>query len=231
MIASPRWGFVGLNPLMSMVPPSLSVPFCWSSVMPAEPPTPARASIREFARSGPTDSRQPAASNAAPRSPATVVRRDTMPPPSWVCATHPALQSLSRQSSGQAPRASRPAQPRTTHLSDCCVGSSTAYGPAATMCAPAMRGLAARATESARERPHAALDPRVTLVEYLDRLVDGIANRPPLDWSRVQVAQHDHVAWPAPETLAHDPLLRRVHHHDEVGGADQVRSEQTRAVL
>ena len=102
-MASPTWGFVGLKPLMRNVVPLAHVPFCWSSVMPAEPAAPARASIREVARSGPTDSRQPAASNAAPRSPAIVVRRDMMPPPSWVCATHRALQSLSWQSSGQAP--------------------------------------------------------------------------------------------------------------------------------
>src|SRR5437762_233539 len=88
MIASPTCGLVGLNPLMSTVPLSLRVPFCWSSAMP--PAVTANRGASRALRLGPTGSLQPAASNAAPRRPARprVVVREYMTRLPVECAPH-----------------------------------------------------------------------------------------------------------------------------------------------
>src|SRR5437870_2039088 len=85
-IASPRCGFVGLNPLISMLPLSLNAPLSWSSVIPRDPgatgPTLANRGplILGALRDGPTDSRQPAARSATPMNPANLMRPDMRRP-------------------------------------------------------------------------------------------------------------------------------------------------------
>src|SRR2546427_3451681 len=73
-IASPLCGFVGLNPLMSIVPWSLSLPFIWSSTMPVVPGAcVANRGASGAWRAGPTASVHAATSRSAAR-PALVVR-------------------------------------------------------------------------------------------------------------------------------------------------------------
>ena len=81
-IASPWCGFVGLNPLMSTVPLSCSVPFNWL-------PTTRNSGAPGYA--GATGSAQAAPSKLAPTSAAslTIVVRFTITPPLLVAQTEP----------------------------------------------------------------------------------------------------------------------------------------------
>jgi len=82
-----------------------------------------------------------------------------------------------------------------------------------------------------REVSHAPCDPRVYLVEYFTTLIHGITDRPRLDSGRVEVAKDHYVPWPAPEAFTHEAPLRRVHYHDEIGGADHIGRHRPRPVV
>src|SRR6266568_7578303 len=103
---------------------------------------------------------------------------------------------------------------------NCGAGSSTCYGLPATG-GTRNRWLAAGLDENLGELSHAAFDPLVYLVEHRAALIHRVAHRPHLDRLRIEVAQDHHVDGPAPEALAHETALNRVHHHDEIGRAQQ----------
>src|SRR5207247_2495421 len=86
------------------------------------------------------------------------------------------------------------------------------------------------APEYGDELSRAPCDPLVHLVEYLAALIHRIPDRPRIHWRRVQVPEDQHVARQSPEALADDTALTRVHHHDEIGGADQLGGHEARPV-
>src|SRR6266571_8990402 len=97
MTASPRCGFVGLNPLMTNVPLWLSAPLTWSRAMPDPGDTSNAGGLGTKVaggeapwRPGLTDSLQPAASSATASGSRTGnwARRDITPPPCGHSATH-----------------------------------------------------------------------------------------------------------------------------------------------
>ena len=77
---------------------------------------------------------------------------------------------------------------------------------------------------------HASRDPPVYLVEDREAFIHGIADRACLDRFRIEVAQHDHVTRRAPVAFAYAATLQRIHHDNEIRGADWTGPEQTRAV-
>src|SRR6266566_8005337 len=110
---------------------------------------------------------------------------------------------------------------------NCGAGSSTCYGLPATGGGPATDGLAAGLAENLGELSHAAFDPLVNLVEHRAALTHRVAHSPHLDRFRIEVPQDHHVDRPAPEALAHDTTLNRVHYHYEIGRTQQLDGDET----
>src|SRR5437016_9456968 len=107
-IASPWCGFVGLNPLMSTVPLSCSVPFNWL-------PTTRNSGAPGYA--GATGSAQAAPSKLAPTSAAslTIVVRFTITPPLLVAQTEPQTNKNPRQAASLRCASPQPDIERSAH--------------------------------------------------------------------------------------------------------------------
>src|SRR6266550_3793624 len=235
-IASPFCGLWGSNPFLIVLDPAKpAVPFHTSRAMPP-PAVASKRGVASLSCSGPEESVQLTARRTAinrPRPSHLVECLSIVPTLRGVCETHRPTVTPGKVSKAppvgskvQAKRCTLPAQRSHRGLP----GESGALAPRILWprCNNgASNSLGTSVAQGAHQLAHAAFDPLVYLVEHRAALIHRVAHSPHLDRLRIEVPQDHHVDRPAPEALAHETTLNRVHHHDEIGRAQQLDGDET----